>query len=56
MEKEEWLKVVKWTGYVYLPIALLIIGIFILIQWNSHKLESLQRELGSPSATSTRPK
>ncbi len=56
MKKEDWKRVVKWMGYVYLPMALLIIGIFVLIQWNEHKINSYKQELGSPSATSTRPR
>ena len=53
MEKQDWIKVVKWMGYAYLPIALLVIGIFILIEWNAHKLDTLNRQLGLPSAASS---
>lgn len=42
MQKEDWLRIAKWMGYVYLPIILLIIGIFILIEWNYHKIATLQ--------------
>ena len=45
MEKEDWLKVVKWMGYVYIPIALLVIFIFAVIEWNAHMIETSKQEL-----------
>lgn len=43
MEKEDWKKIIRWAGYVYLPIILLIIGIFILVEWNYYNISSLQQ-------------
>jgi len=44
MEKEDWLRVAKWIGYVYLPIVLLIAGIFLLVQWQSKKVDDARTE------------
>lgn len=44
MEKEDWKKIIRWAGYVYIPIILLIIGIFILVEWNYDNISSLQQE------------
>ena len=33
MQREEWLRIAKWVGYVYAPIVLLVVGIFIYITW-----------------------
>lgn len=51
MEKEDWKKIIRWAGYVYLPIILLIIGIFILIEWNYSNISSLQQGGGVATGT-----
>jgi hypothetical protein len=33
MQKEDWMKLAKWFGYVYAPIVLLVLGIFLLVQY-----------------------
>jgi len=30
MQKEDWLKVARWTGYVFAPLTLLVLGLFLL--------------------------
>ncbi len=44
--------VAKWVGYIYLPIALLAVGIFLLIEWNAHKIDS-HNESQYPLVSST---
>ncbi len=34
MQKEDWVNVARWMGYVSLPIALLLVGIFILTHFH----------------------
>lgn len=51
MEKDDWKRVARLIGYVYLPIVLLVIGIFILIQYQSMKIGKLQKDLGAPTST-----
>ena len=46
--------VAKWMGYIYLPIALLALGIFLLVEWNTHNIDSYN-ESQYPVATSTTP-
>lgn len=38
-------------GYVYLPIILLIIGIFVLVEWNYHNIALLQDEHARPTVS-----
>jgi hypothetical protein len=39
MKKDDWLKIAKWTAYIYAPIALLIIGVFLLAEYRAKLLE-----------------
>ena len=40
MKREDWLTIGKWIGYAYLPIAILVIAVFLLYEWNMRKLAS----------------
>lgn len=56
MQKEDWQRIAKWIGWVYLPIIILIIIVFALVEWNSIKLDALKKtqpELGAHSSTTT---
>ena len=53
MKKEDWLRVVKWMGYVYLPILLLIVLVFVLVEWNAYKLAHYQNALTAPALNAT---
>ena len=53
MQKEDWLKVVKWMGYVYIPIALLVVFIFAVIEWNAHNIETSKHELERSATASS---
>lgn len=35
MQKEDWINVARWMGYVYAPIALLILGVLLLVRAHS---------------------
>jgi hypothetical protein len=56
MQKEDWQRVIKWMGYVYLPIILLIAMVFVLVEWNAYKIHNATSALieSSRVATSTR--
>jgi len=30
MQKDDWMKVARWTGYVFAPLALLAVGLILL--------------------------
>lgn len=49
MPKDDLLKIVKWIGYIYTPIVILIIGIFILVEYREHELSKLRSQTASPS-------
>jgi hypothetical protein len=40
MHDDEWKKVARLAGYVYIPIALLIVLIFVLVQYASSRKEA----------------
>jgi hypothetical protein len=40
MTPEDYKKIAKWVALVYAPIALLIVGIFFLVQWQSKKVDA----------------
>jgi hypothetical protein len=42
MQKEDWIRVAKWTMWVNLPIVILVVFIFILVEWNAHRLDTLR--------------
>jgi hypothetical protein len=47
MQKEDWITIMKWMGYVYLPIALLIIFIFVMVEWNMTHIEKEKNNLST---------
>ena len=57
MEKQDWIKMARLAGYVYVPIGLLVVAIFLLIEWNAYKISAYQKSLAHPlggqSATTT---
>jgi hypothetical protein len=40
MEGDDIKKVMKWVGYVYIPIITIFIGVYFLVQYRLHKIES----------------
>ena len=49
MQKEDWRRVAKMIGYVYLPIVLLVIGIFLLVQFQSSRIKKAgQPDVSAP--------
>ena len=54
MQKEDWQRIAKWIGWVYLPIIILAAVVFVLVEWNSIKLEEIKKahpELGALATT-----
>ncbi len=47
MQKEDWVRVAKMLGYVYIPIALLILFIFLVVQYQSSKIEQAETDSGA---------
>lgn len=45
MPKEDLKKIVRWMTYVYAPIVLLIIGVFLLVEYRAHELTKLNTEV-----------
>ncbi|OGZ06118.1 MAG: hypothetical protein A2845_01735 [Candidatus Lloydbacteria bacterium RIFCSPHIGHO2_01_FULL_49_22] len=39
MQNEEWQKVARLAGYVYIPLGLFILFVYLLIQYQSLKIE-----------------
>lgn len=38
MKKEDWQRIAKWIGWVYLPIVILAALVFLLVEWNAYRL------------------
>jgi hypothetical protein len=38
MQKEDWQRIAKWIGWVYLPIVILAVLVFLLVEWNAYRL------------------
>ena len=57
MQKEDWQRIAKWIGVVYLPIIILIVIVFGLVEWNAYKLSTygnaLKQDGQSTSTVST---
>ena len=51
MPKEDINKIVRWIGYVYAPIFLLIIGIFLLVEYRAHEIAKLDTQSTVASGT-----
>lgn len=45
MQKEDWRRVGKMIGYVYLPIVLLVLCIYLLVQYQAMKIENKKTEI-----------
>lgn len=48
MSKEDIRKIIRWIGYVYAPIVLLIIGVFLLVEYRAHELAKLNADVTTP--------
>ncbi len=53
MEKEDLRKIIKWVGYVYLPIVLLIVGIYLFVQYREYEIAKAQSGKASTTIAST---
>lgn len=53
MEKEDWQKITKWIGIAYLPIGLLVIVVFIIVEWQTMKIQDAEIETRAGGATTT---
>jgi Na+/H+ antiporter NhaC len=40
MQGEEMKKVMKWIGYVYIPIIVIFAAVYLFVQYRLHKIES----------------
>ena len=56
MEKEDWQHIAKWIGWVYLPIIILAVVVFLLVEWNAYKVAPDPQVLGESKETSTTPR
>lgn len=58
MQKEDWIRIGRLIGLVYMPVILFVVAVFFLVLYQSAKIEKATRELGTveptSSATSTR--
>ena len=39
MQKEDWKQIAKMVGYVYIPIVLLIIFVFLMVQYQARRID-----------------
>jgi hypothetical protein len=53
MQKEDLQRILKWMAYIYLPIMLLAIMIFVLIQMNSKRIAEYNDAQHGEVATTT---
>ncbi len=42
MEGKDIRNVIKWTGYIYAPIIMLFVAIYLLVQYRLHEIASLR--------------
>ena len=47
MNKEDYLKIARWIGYVYAPIFVLVIGIFLYVEYRNREIEHSLQSIGS---------
>ena len=52
MPKEDMRKLVRWFAYVYAPMALLIVGVLVLVEYRAHQLAKQNVEVTPPSSVS----
>ena len=50
MKPEDWKRIGKWMLFAYLPVVILVIAVFILVQYREHEL---QKHMGIPVETGT---
>lgn len=53
MKSEDWQKIAKWIGLAYLPVAILVAAVFLIIQWQMRKIDAAHPASGSPVAASS---
>ena len=51
MDKSEWKKIARLIGIVYFPIFAFILFVFLLIQYQSIKIEQTKKEIVQPVST-----
>ncbi|OGX09002.1 MAG: hypothetical protein A2Z88_05290 [Omnitrophica WOR_2 bacterium GWA2_47_8] len=49
MQNEEWRRLARLAGYVYVPIGLLFILIFVLVEYQAMKVERIKSEVAQTS-------
>ncbi len=55
MQGEEIKRVMKWIGYVYLPIIIIFAAVYLFVQYRLHEIESLRlpvSQMGTASSSS----
>jgi hypothetical protein len=45
MQKEDWKRIAKWMGFVYAPIILLIIIVFLAVEYHEYQLAALRDQV-----------
>jgi asparagine N-glycosylation enzyme membrane subunit Stt3 len=53
MEGEDLKSVMKWVGYVYIPVIIIFAAVYLLVQYRLREIEDLQEKTSSPSLTET---
>lgn len=54
MNPQDWKKIVRWIGLAYLPVAILVVAVFLIIQWQMRKIDAARPAAeGSLVASST---
>lgn len=53
MQNEEWQKVARLAGYVYIPLGLFILFVYLLIQYQSLKIEEAKSKNVQESIATT---
>lgn len=48
MEREDIKNIMKWTGYVYAPIIILVVAIYLLVQYRLHETTFLSISPSEP--------
>lgn len=47
MQKEDWLRIGRLIGLVYMPIIIFVIGVFFLVLYQSSEIEEAKQEIGN---------
>jgi phosphotransferase system glucose/maltose/N-acetylglucosamine-specific IIC component len=53
MEGEDLKRVMKWVGYVYVPIIIIFAAVYLFVQYRLRGIEDLQEKTQSSSLTET---